>query len=510
MAKEDRAHQLSAARLFWARFLLYTFLGIYFLWANPFGMGDATDKASQDALYRLFAPWYGTDAQDEIVVVLVDDHAIDQLYQRHFTGANEWPLLYRDHGAILERIMAFRPRAVFMDISFEKERSTDESLPAMIRRLQRAKQRYGTKLFFASGYADGVRSPIQGKLAAVGTLVSSGWQGFGRSYPLFYLGRNMPAYELYRVACLGSDPRPGCARPLLRDVKEGKAMSVLWGSEVPSVPFPRYVKTSCGRRPTDFLSRLIGFVEAVGRGLVGDTGDDSGRCPFHRVLYVHTLVHIARQGSEEERNRLRALLKDRIVLVGLSLEGLHDIVTSPVHGQLPGVMLHAMALDNLIAHGADYVKASDEVVEWIGYGTWCVLVLLASLVLYRLERWQERSSMACHAGTPGTGGSTGSVTRGTARWLRSHPRTVIYSIAALVVIGLSLVMFFGFRYEPLNSLAFAGLSMLMIEMIREDRAQGFIDWLTGIRDFMWKTIGATLRFPAMVWQLMAKARGSDD
>jgi hypothetical protein len=40
-------------------------------------------------------------------------------------------------------------------------------------------------------------------------------------------------------------------------------------------------------------------------------------------------------------------LKDRFVFVGAHLSGLNDTVSSPVHGDLPGVYSHAVALDNL-------------------------------------------------------------------------------------------------------------------------------------------------------------------
>ncbi len=48
------------------------------------------------------------------------------------------------------------------------------------------------------------------------------------------------------------------------------------------------------------------------------------------------------------------MLRDRLVLVGANITSTGDLVESPVHGQLPGVYLHAMALDNLINAGMDY------------------------------------------------------------------------------------------------------------------------------------------------------------
>ncbi len=51
---------------------------------------------------------------------------------------------------------------------------------------------------------------------------------------------------------------------------------------------------------------------------------------------------------------MAGLLRDRLVMVGASITSTGDLVQSPVHGLIPGVYLHAMALDNLIYKGMDY------------------------------------------------------------------------------------------------------------------------------------------------------------
>jgi CHASE2 domain-containing sensor protein len=53
-------------------------------------------------------------------------------------------------------------------------------------------------------------------------------------------------------------------------------------------------------------------------------------------------------------SELRDALKSRIVMVGYNLIGSPDDVQSPLHGKLPGVFFHAMALDNLINLGDEY------------------------------------------------------------------------------------------------------------------------------------------------------------
>ena len=449
---------------FWIRLPLYTVLGLIGLLMNPFGISDITDQASQDAFYRVIAPTYDRHpynerARNEIVVVLIDENAIAQMYERHAIGANEWPLLYSDHGAILERILAFDPRAVFADIYFKKERSTDGSFNRMLRRLQRAEQRHHAPVIFAGGYADEVPSPIQRKLAKVGTLSVNGWQDFGSAYPLRLPGRNQVrdtvAYQLYRIACLGENPRPGCARPLATNIAEGTALSVRWGSAPARPVLPEYVNSRCDDTPGTLPFMVRETVLGMLTGLVGGVDDELRvRCPYHQTLFAHELMHIARDGSEEERRQLSAALKDRIVLLGITLEGLHDNVVSPVHGLIPSVMLHAMALDNLMVYGAGFTRAADDFLDWINYGAWFVVVLIVCSVLYLIERWEQARP---GGETPG-----------------AHSRKLVYVTALGAVIVLSLLMFAVLNYEPINSIGFLGIAVLVGEMVHGGTSERLI------------------------------------
>lgn len=54
------------------------------------------------------------------------------------------------------------------------------------------------------------------------------------------------------------------------------------------------------------------------------------------------------------RDALRDALRRRVVLIGIDLPTAPDVIVSPLHAQVPGVMLHAAALDTLIRYGAEY------------------------------------------------------------------------------------------------------------------------------------------------------------
>jgi hypothetical protein len=73
-------------------------------------------------------------------------------------------------------------------------------------------------------------------------------------------------------------------------------------------------------------------------------------CPYNQWVPGEAVL-AAR--SSQQMATLGALFKDRAVMIGADIRGAPDLVQSPVHGQIPGVFLHAMALDNLIALGPD-------------------------------------------------------------------------------------------------------------------------------------------------------------
>lgn len=440
------------------RILLYSLLGLFFLSFNPFGIGDQTDQASQNALYKVLAPYYRSRAREDIVVVLINQASITELFDFGALEANEWPLRYSDHSSLLSRILPYQPRAVFVDIYFKHERSTDPSLGRFIRRLQRQSERHGVPLLFAAGYHDETRSSMQDKLGELGDLVLSGWEGYGTTYPLLDGGQETAAYRLYRYACLNEDSLPGCARPLAKKVMEGDAVSVLWGSTPAAPVFPEFSSEACAPFASSALEVgrqvLYGLVE----GLVnyeGSGGPTDARCAYHPVISLDEVVHVGKAGSEDQQQRLEKLFRGKIVLYGLSLEGVRDEVESPVHGQLPGVFFHAMALDNLMYHGEGYIKAADEKVHRISQWLWLTLVAIFSGLLM----YFEGRGLSFHSEK--------------VRYAGRHQISmfVMLVVPTLLIAFISLVMFVGLRYEPLNSLGFIAMIAVSSALIRSEFAE---------------------------------------
>jgi CHASE2 domain-containing sensor protein len=93
----------------------------------------------------------------------------------------------------------------------------------------------------------------------------------------------------------------------------------------------------------------------LGEQIAGWNGAAAGagvrqECPYNLTLGYDRIV--AGQGLQQQD--LQRLLAGRMVMVGGQFRASSDWVESPVHGQVPGVHYHAMALDNLIENGVDY------------------------------------------------------------------------------------------------------------------------------------------------------------
>lgn len=459
------------------RIVVYSLLGWFFLGFNPFGISDKADQATQNALYKLAAPYYLSDAQQDIIIVLVNQSSINELYARQAIEANEWPIRYRDHAYLLSRILKYSPKSVFVDIYFKQERTTDDSFDQFMRLAGRMSKKYKSPLLFAGGYQDELYTDTQLKLGEVGELVITGWQGYGQAYPLNNNGRLTAAYRLYQLTCPKDSPFPSCKTPLIDTAatEVGDAVSVLWGNRPGQVVFPEFSRSVCADRSGSLIEvgrqLLFGFID----GLVNYdelTAPVDAQCAYHTVIYADELVYIDKSGSKAEKLRLAAALENKVVMYGLSLEGLHDNIYSPAHGQLPGVFFHAMALDNLMYYGADFVHASDDRIALINMGVWILMTVFFSFVLFYYDCKEFPFSSQSD------------------QWIKyvcpasRISALQLFWIAALIIIIISIAMFLLLRYEPLNSIGFLVLIGVSSWLVHSDFAERILkalafSWLFG-------------------------------
>jgi hypothetical protein len=164
---------------------------------------------------------------------------------------------------------------------------------------------------------------------------------------------------------------------------------------------------------------------------------DPLRIPYHAVISTADLL------DGGQREHLDSLLRGKIVIYGAEVTSQNDYVFSPVHGQIAGAFIHAMALDNLLTFGNRYFHrgASGETFhrEWTEFQA-TVLMLLAALAI----GWNRHRLLRTDA------------LRRDARLLSDADDRFLQWVRGILIgvaIVLFLVEFFVYRISPFNWLA---------------------------------------------------------
>lgn len=156
-----------------------------------------------------------------------------------------------------------------------------------------------------------------------------------------------------------------------------------------------FARTDNSPYPEDWKLRLLyatgisisQFVLTLVSPLRSWCGEPAGSPP---QKYIYTLVvpawQILSRANALPPGAVEGAIKDRAVLIGQNVVGAADAVNSPVHGVVPGVVVHAQALDNLLNwHGRVWrpMPTVESWPSWISLG-W-VLGLTFLYILNFLE-----------------------------------------------------------------------------------------------------------------------------
>lgn len=500
----------------WPRLLvevaLFAGLGWGAMAWSPFGLSEHSEAATRQILYQALGPLYESDGTETITVVLLDDAAMGQLAQPENPVsfiANDWPVRYADHAAVLQTLLAYRPRAIFVDMYFLRERKGDQTAGQLYSLLQMARMQGHTEIFVGNGFSAEPSTPMQRRLAEQARLVPIFWKGSSATYPLQVPEEqesgdsadndreeatereltkqkytDFGAYALYRALCVESSPRwKGCKGAALvpPDDSTLAPLSVLWGSGVPPKVPPEDETADetanetdaapdaeggsrCTPAPDDLLANLTHLGRFVATGLLGgEMAPQSTRCPYHTTLPVDQLLAMdwSAQGADTD---LECRLADGVVFYGGSFSGMADLIPSPVHGQLPGVYLHAMALDNLLRFGRGYIRDRED-------GLLINAVVWLAVVVPVVTAMRRRPTPVVGAGRIPQ----------RAHWLRRFLRWLLREAVFLVfvgmlLLGLTLAALLITRHEPANFVELFGLMFLLRLLLRESLLDALARW----------------------------------
>jgi len=434
------------------RWVFYTLMGGFLLFVDPFGLGSVAEEGSQKVLYELSAPLYPDQAQSDIAIVLVTEQSLNALYQREISRTNEWPLLYQDWALILRTIAAHNPNSIFVDVLFEQERVTDESLPALFSALDRLPP--DLPIHFAGGMPPYKSSLLQ-RLDSKAEIAGTAWEGFGNGVPLVQDGQPIAALSLYRDACSDSlNKLPGCstyAEWTYQAENLSNAMSVMWGSQgaLPlTAQLEGYSSEAFCKNATSSWADIVRRVlkSALGDLWQSDWSKAGKECLFHQTIAVDELMLVFDRGSEAEKRALQNALSNKVVLVGTFFEGLPDQVLTPTIGKVPGVALHAMMLDNLMNFGSEYLRvaATDSILYNLLVWSFIALVLVVWMAHRERHLSNDLSLNPPVKREVFTGKSA----------------TLFLFVSVFLTTTAALVIVLGFRLEPANAIGFLGLAEL--------------------------------------------------
>ncbi|MBC2770179.1 CHASE2 domain-containing protein [Pusillimonas minor] len=342
---------------------------------SPLGLSDRADKYLQD-LFNTYAGdlVYGSP-QDDITVLLLTDETLEAHQRGH------WPASYDFHGKVLNSLLHEKPRAVFIDFLWLSQR-LDASLgmPRDGDYLIKVLRRYnlaGIPVFLASTPAVEQNWPeLAGLVVPVPAELSIDVMDFvSRTYPVVVgNAQQTPAFRIAQEV-----------RPDLFATDPTEPMDVFWGT-LPN-------------KKNDWMKVEKHDADIATVALYGFSGVKTP-VPFVTTLYVRDLLKQTGENHEDVRKQAAALMKDKIILYGANLTGVNDLIFTPTRDILPGVYLHAMALDNLLRWGGEYKSAMGTGLHAnrIWHGVWSLLIVLPVAML--LAFFHRRPG----SGTPGNQG----------------------------------------------------------------------------------------------------------
>lgn len=458
---------------FWLRLVFYLSVAYLIAVADFFGVSTAADSYSNTLIQRFLAPFYSADKQDVSTVVIIDDKSL-------LARDKTWPLSYSDHAELLTQILMFQPKAVFVDILFDRERDRDDTLPDLIERIKLfaggvEETPVGTlnkhiPVFFASGIKN--TKTIIPALEGVAPLTSTGWYGEIDDYPLYLsdvspgVPKETPAYKIYKSLCGGVNPASFCPAGKIDDKDYQADLNVQWGLAVPPKQKQFFKTDNCMDVKPGFSRDTLQYtLKLLYDGMTSNIDQlnfDYQPCRFPlTVSYKHF-----EDPEVFDAPFFREAFKDKVVFYGQNLRGIHDFVRTPTNGQIPGVYLHAMAFDNLLKYGPDYVAQPTISVWGIAISDLVVFLLGAGIMIIVVWR---KTYLEIYA----DGETPKRVSIRFFMWCSIVP-----------TLGVTFFFHWYLRYAPINWIGFLSLNLFIWALLREDAA---METFETVKDRIFKT-----------------------
>lgn len=353
---------------------------------DPLGIRDAGEEHYENVIIRFFSPHFSDEISKDITVVLLDESYLEQL--------QEYPVSYNNLSRLLKKISSYEPELVFFDILQHYKHS--KNFNSWLRMID--SRDYPVIMASHPSYDTQLRlnddNSIRSKINNVAEIAAVSWEDEGRAYPFKVTWNDgemdTVAFNLYKKWCKENN----CT---INESLYTDSMIVQWTNKFDinqDLYYP--LKNQCiTRSESNWLQSLEYIWVGLTKGIRDENNYDRhtrNLCPPFTSVAASIL---AKEGHNSER--LKAALKDRIILIGYDLEGGVDIVESPVHGILAGVYFHAMALDNLINFSDQYWHVPEDLgVLNLSYVDFFELIVqglvLFLVILFRFKVLEKKNS----------------------------------------------------------------------------------------------------------------------
>jgi hypothetical protein len=344
-----------------------------------------------------------------------------------------WPINYRAHTETLLAATTLGAKAVFLDFVFPTERS-DESLAELENFLLLDLPQSETRLFIACDPVE-YGPPAFDRLVAAVKAANEKAGALGKSEPVVsFVPATLPTEAVSRTydltvpvfnpqpvpeACGGHGGFPGADGEVTRSASAAPAliaaadalpgltltadtppMTIFWDRRTHVVTETLF--TDAKTAPQHWCVWLLEVIQGFFLDLDLLRRDLSGPpvVPADQ-LYAASIDVV----KEDPRTiTITDLIEDRIVIIGSAQPSAADIRHTPNAPDRPGALIHALAVDNLLQFGVDYVKErpvgavipAAAGVPWLGTADMSFVILLTVLVLSAMlfTWWVEQNPMA--------------------------------------------------------------------------------------------------------------------
>ncbi|MGB3223602.1 MAG: CHASE2 domain-containing protein [Desulforhopalus sp.] len=342
---------------------------------DPLGAKSAASFHSESLFLRFIGgPWYRSDAQGKITVVLIDDSYLEQI-------GSHWPMSYLDQDLLLNDILDYEPNSLFLDLLYRHKHGSDDELKQLVDTMANASTSTSSKrkipvfIPYLINDAEGLDTCLPGvhskaQIVQANSVIPEmqissikktyiGWKGCGDRYPSNILGIKVlrtPAFALYEeynkqtgsMAAKQSSSESDFRDPMMIHWGTGVSQSHKSALEIGGITCRSIDKDNS-------IDKLKYSVAQISDAFLNSLSGSAERGWYERCTYTDTIHATWFLGSSpENRKFLESMIKDRIVLVGTQVDGVPDTILSPVNGKIPGVYLFAMALDNYLEYGPEY------------------------------------------------------------------------------------------------------------------------------------------------------------